>query len=73
MVVPGVTPVTTPVGDTVALPEVLLHTPPGAASTRLIVAATQTTFGPVMVPALGRGFTVTTRVAAAVPQLLVTA
>lgn len=52
----------------------LLHTPPisPVGSPSVIVAAGQTTKPPVIAPALGKGFTVTTAVAAAVPQLFVT-
>jgi hypothetical protein len=58
-VVPAVTPVTTPVVEpTVATPsEVLLHVPPGEASLRVMLKATQTEEGPVM--ATGEGVTVT--------------
>jgi hypothetical protein len=58
---------------TVATPvAVLLHTPPGAISVSVVVAPGQTETVPVIIPATGSGFTVTTRVAASVPQLLVT-
>ena len=71
---PVATPVTRPVALTVALAGLtLLHIPPPAASVSAVVAAGQTDRTPVMLPALGAGFTVTTTVAAAVPQLLVTA
>jgi hypothetical protein len=65
-------PVTTPVEDIDALPVLLLHVPPGAASVRVTVELTQTAVGPLIVPALGNGFTVTIFVATAVPQTLVT-
>ncbi len=72
--VPAATPVTTPVALTVATPvDTELHTPPIAASVKLVVVVGQTTRPPVIVPATGAGLTVTTAVAAAVPQLLVTA
>ena len=73
-VVPLVTPVTKPeVEFTVATPVLtLLHTPPLAASLSAVVTRPHIDGVPVMVPALGKGFTVNTFVAAAVPQLLVT-
>lgn len=62
-----------PVPPTVAtevLP--LLQVPPAAVSLKAIVDPTHTTVVPEIGPAWGRGFTVTTSVATAVPQLLVT-
>ena len=71
--VPAATPVTTPVPLTVAIPGLtLLQVPPAAASVRLVVVVGHTISPPVILPAFGDGFTVTTTVAAAVPQLLVT-
>ncbi len=71
--VPEVIPVTTPVALTVATPvDTELHTPPAAASVKLVLVAGQSVRPPVIVPAFGAGFTVTTAVAATVPQLLVT-
>lgn len=73
IVVPAATPVTTPVEPTVAiLVAVLLHTPPVAASVKVILVAGHTVDAPDIEPALGLGFTVTTAVAANVPQLLLT-
>ena len=73
VVVPGAIPVTTPVALIVATPVLtLLHIPPGVPSLRLVVAVGHTVKVPVIVPALGVALTVTTAVAAAVPQLLVT-
>ena len=70
--VPAATPVTIPVAPTVAIPgDTELHMPPVAASVRFVVAVGQTMSVPVMVPATGNGFTVTTAVAAAVPQPVV--
>ena len=66
-------PVTTPDVFTVAIleaPEV--HTPPDVALANAVVALTHTVEAPVIVPALAEAFTVTTRVAATLPQLLVT-
>jgi hypothetical protein len=72
-VVPAETPVTTPEEVTVAMPvSVLLHTPPGATSLREVVDDAHMVLAPVIVPAKGSAFTVTTLVAAAVPQPLVT-
>ena len=66
-------PVTTPVALTVATPvDTELHRPPAVASLRLVVVAGQITSPPLIVAADGAGLTVTTAVAAAVPQLLVT-
>ena len=66
-------PVTLPDASTVPTEEVtLLHAPPEAPSVNAVFAPAQTTGVPVMVPAFGNALTVTTCVAAAVPQLLVT-
>ncbi len=71
--VPAAMPVTTPVALMVATPvETELHTPPATASLKAVVIVGQTTSVPVILPALGDGLTVTTAVAATVPQLLVT-
>ena len=71
--VPADTPVTMPVLPTVAtVVAVLLHTPPVVASLNPVVAPAQTIAVPVIVPADGKGLTVTTLIAAAVPQPLVT-
>ena len=62
-----------PVDPTVATagdPE--LHVPPATASESDVVPELQRTAVPLIVPALGDGFTVTTRVAVAVPQLFET-
>jgi hypothetical protein len=71
VVLPVATAVTTPVVlFTVALAGVLLvHVPPLTASEReSVIPPTHTAEPPVMVPALGAGFTVATLVAVAVPQ-----
>jgi hypothetical protein len=60
-----------PVDETAAFPELLLHTPPGAALVSVIVELTQTVDGPLMEPALGSGFMVTTYVAEAVAHAVV--
>jgi len=71
--VPGAIPVTTPVALTVATPVLtLLQTPPIVPSVKLVVVVGQTVNVPVIVPAFGVALTVTTAVAAAMPQLLVT-
>ena len=73
MLVPKDTPVSNPEVPIVATPvAVLLHVPPAVPSLSKLVEVGQTIVVPVMVPASGKGFTVTTCVAAAVPQLLVT-
>ena len=51
---------------------VLLHTPPDAASVSAVVPPAHVVATPVTLPATGSGLTVTTFVAAAAPQLLVT-
>ena len=75
VVVPAVTPVTIPVALIVAtLVVVLLHVPPvePVGSLKVVVVAGQRDKVPEIAPGLSIGFTVTTAVAAAVPQLLVT-
>ena len=70
--VPADTPPTVP-PLTVATPVlVLLHMPPVAPSLNAVVEPAHTVAVPVMVPATGNGLTVTTCVAATVPQPLVT-
>ena len=71
--VPAATPVTTPVALTVAMPgDTELQVPPVVASVKFVVVKGQATNTPVIVPAFGEALTVTTAVAATVPQLLVT-
>ena len=73
VVVPVDKPVTTP--EVLTVPTaglVLLHAPPPAALVSAVLAPTHTIAVPVIVPASGRGLTVATCVAAAVPQLLFT-
>ena len=66
---PPLTPPTTPVEPTVAIPGLLLvHTPPGVASASGIVVPVQTSVGPVIVPALADKLTVTTTEVAHVPN-----
>ena len=73
VVVPAAMPVTIPDVPIVAVAVVTeLHTPPPAALLKVVVLVGHTVNMPVIVPALGDGLTVTTLVAAAVPQLLVT-
>ena len=70
--VPADKPVAKPVASTVAVAgTVLLHAPPVAASVNAVFAPAQTVGVPVIVPAFGSEFTVTTWVAAVVPQLFV--
>jgi hypothetical protein len=67
------TPVTTPVLLTVAVDVLLLpQVPPPVALLRDIEADKQTAFVPVIVPALGNGFTVTEKVSTEVPHVRVT-
>ena len=73
VVLPEAIPLTTPVALTEPTDGVtLLHAPPAAPSVSAVLAPAQTTGVPVIVPAFGNALTVTTCVAAAVPQLLVT-
>ena len=70
MDVPADTPLTIPVEATVATKgDTELHTPPATRSERCVVPVLHKTAVPVMVPAETAGFTVTTRLAVAVPQL----
>ena len=74
LVVPAVSPVTTPPVLTVATPVAeLLQTPPFAPSANVTVNAGQTVYVPLMEPADGDELIVTTEYVVAVPQLLVTA
>jgi hypothetical protein len=62
-----------PVVFTVATPVfVLLHIPLVAGSVRGVIIVGQRVNRPDIVPAFGSGFTVTTTVAATVPQLIAT-
>ena len=71
--VPWAIPVTIPAAFTVAVAEaLLLHAPPLAASANVVTDPAHTLAIPVMVPALGNGLIVTTVVAFATPQQLVT-
>ena len=70
--VPAVTPVTMPVLPTVAVPLLALHVPPLAPSVSDMVEPTHTADGPVIVPAVVPGSSVTTFVAVAVLQPVVT-
>lgn len=70
--VPAVTPVTMPVGSTVAFVLLLLHMPPAMPSVNEIDEATHTLDGPAIVPASGKGFTRIDLVAVAVPHTVVT-
>ena len=68
---PADTPETTPL-LTVADALLLVQTPPGAASVKVIAEPAHTLDKPVIVPAAGNGLTVTNFVATAVLQTLVT-
>ena len=71
--VPDATPLTSPLLFTVAAAVlVLLHMPPVVPSLNDVVEPTHTVAVPLIVPATGNGLTVTTCVAATVPQVLVT-
>ena len=71
--VPEITPQTLPPLVTVATEVLaLLQRPPVAASVNNVDDPAQTVAVPLIVPAAGEAFTVTTWVAAAVPQELVT-
>ena len=63
-------PVKIPVAPTVALPLVADHTPPVAASDKVICNPAVTLDGPLIVPALST-LTETTETTLALPQLLV--
>ena len=67
--VPALTGVTIPPALMVAWALLLLHTPPADPSLSVIAEPTHTLAGPLMLPALGNGVTVTGWVAVAVPQL----
>jgi hypothetical protein len=74
VVVPAVIPFTEPLMLMVAIAVLLLlHTPPAVALFNAVVAVAQTVAVPVIVPAAGAAFTVTTCVAYAVPQAVVAA
>src|ERR1017187_1625275 len=68
--VPAITPVTIP-ASTEALVFVADHVPPIEPSVKVIDAAGQTVDKPLIIPAFGRGFTVTIFDAVTVPQELV--
>ena len=71
--VPGDTPNTWPEPSTVAIEVVLLlQMPPVAPSVKEVDKPAHTVAVPLIVPADGNALTVTTWVAAAVPQLFVT-
>lgn len=70
--IPAATPITIPVVPIDAFALLIHHVPPDAASVKVRVEPTHTVDNPVIVPALGSGFTVTNLVATAVPQLFVT-
>ena len=71
---PAATPLTMPDEEPIVACAGVLedHVPPPAPSASGTVEPAQTAAGPVMIPGLGKGFTVSNAVAAAVPQLLVT-
>lgn len=70
---PGATPITAPVEDTVAIVAFdVPHVPPAIDADSAIVSPWQTESGPVMLPASARGCTVIATVVVAAPQELVT-
>ena len=70
---PASIPVIVPDASVVAnIASALLQVPPVAASLNDVVAVAQTVAVPVIVPASGNGFTVTSIESTAVPQLLIT-
>ena len=70
---PADIPINKPVLVTVATAALLLlHTPPETDSVSALVAPTHIVVVPVIAPALADGLTVSTCVAATVPQLFVT-
>jgi hypothetical protein len=70
--VPGVKPVTTPVGEIDMFAEPVLQTPARVVSYSVTVAPWHTVDGPTMMPGLGMVFIVTMVVAAVGPQSLIT-
>jgi hypothetical protein len=70
--VPVDTPLTSPVGDTDAVPFVVLQVPPVPVVVSVVVSETQIADAPLMIPALGAATTVATLFADWVPQVLVT-
>jgi len=73
VVLPAVTPVTTPPALMVAMAELaLLQTPPDALELNAAVPVGQTDDAPLIVPATAVLLTVTVAVAEAMPQLVVT-
>ena len=72
LAVPADTPVTAPVAAVVATEVLLLdHTPPPVPSARVVTAPAHTDPAPLMLPAVGKGLTVTVAVVLAEPQLTV--
>ena len=74
VVVPTAIPVTIPDDEPIVAidGDIDVHTPLPAPSLSVVEADGHTDGVPLILPAFGSGFTVTTTVAAAVPQLLVT-
>ena len=69
---PPVTPVTSPVPDTVALALPALHDPPGTASLSVTDVPAHKLSGPDIVPGSGNAFTIIVVVAEMEPHALVT-
>lgn len=70
--VPADAPLTMPPVVTVAFDELLLQVPPPTLADNVILLPAHTVEAPIMVPAAGRAFTVTTLVTVVVPQPLLT-
>ena len=70
---PDTLPVTTPEKETVAFVLLTNQVPPETTSVSETLLPVQTVDGPVMEPAEGKGFTLTTAETAALPQVLVIA
>jgi hypothetical protein len=68
---PTVLAITTPPPDMVAFVLDMLHTPPPTDAVYVAGVPMHTVAAPVTVPALGAGFTLSSKVVAAVPQVLV--
>lgn len=72
MAAPALMPVTTPVPAIDAAELVQLQVPPAEVDDKVAVLPAHTVVPPLIVPAVGAGFTVTEVIALAVPQPLVT-
>jgi hypothetical protein len=71
--IPGIIPTSIPVPEIVALPLLALQTPPAVVSIRVVNVPAHTKVVPIILPPVAAALMVTTLVAVATPQLLVTA